>query len=251
MTTFDDEITQSFAPNRGTVEVRAWGAATSTGHIRLENEDSWGHLARTRFALADGMGGTKGGLLAAESSVQGFLDVNPANGWVPELVALNRRVCRICQRAGFTNAGATLIGLEIERHRCVTVHIGDSRIYRLRQNILQLLTADHNLRNLRIEEGLDPEMTDERGTPRALTSWVGAPEEPDRIDVGTLSVQEGDRILLVSDGVSDQLTSMEIESVLIEHSSPEVAAQVLVERSDNAGGKDNATALVADLGVND
>lgn len=250
MTTFDDEITLTFFTQaRPTVVVQDWGAATSIGHIRLENEDAWARDGEKRFAVADGMGGTAGGLLAAQSSVNAFMELDPTEGWVPQLVALNRSVATLCMSQGFTAAGSTLVGLEVERNRCVTVHIGDSRIYRVRDGLLQLLTVDHNLGNLRREEGLDPEASDARGTPRALTSWIGSADEPDRIDVGTLSVEQGDRVVLVTDGLTDFVESTAIEALLTDGSSAKEAAQQLVDAADDAGGRDNSTALVVDLGV--
>ena len=250
MTTFDDEITLNFArEERPRVAVRDWGVASSIGHVRTENEDAWGHNDTRRFAVADGMGGTSGGLLAARLSVAAFLEIDPTDGWVPSLVALNEDVARECLAQGFRSAGSTLVALEIERHRCVTVHIGDSRIYRVREGILQLLTTDHNLGNLRREEGLDPNASDARGTPRALTSWIGATVEPDRIDVGTLSVDAGDRVVLATDGTFDLLNGEEIEDILTDRSAAGEAAQQLVDAADAAGGRDNSTALVVDLGV--
>lgn len=250
MTTFDDEITLTFAPDeRPRIAVRDWGVATSIGHVRTENEDAWGHNGTRRFAVADGMGGTRGGLLAAQLSIAAFLAIDPTDGWVPSLVALNEEVARECLAQGFAAAGSTLVALEIEKHRCVTVHIGDSRIYRVREGILQLLTTDHNLGNLRREEGLDPNVSDARGTPRALTSWIGAMVEPDRIDVGTLSVDEGDRVALATDGTFDLLNAEQIEHILTDGSTAEETAQELVDAADTAGGRDNSTALVVDLGV--
>lgn len=248
---FDDEDTQTFIreKQRATVAVADWGVATSLGHRRLENEDYWGNLMLDRFAVADGMGGTSGGMLAAQTTIEEFLAIDSTVGWVPELIQLNSRVVNTCRRDGFAAAGSTLVGLQVEEQRCVTVHIGDSRIYRLRNGILQQVTRDHNLRNLRLDEGLDPEVTDERGTPRALTSWVGAPQEPEQIDVATLSVEAEDRVILVSDGVSDQLSSDQISSITSRSESCTAAAQLLVDESDNAGGRDNATAIVVELGI--
>lgn len=253
MTTFDDEVTLSFVHGeiRRTVEVRDWGAATSIGKIRKENEDHWGHDGTHRFAVADGMGGTDGGRAASELIIEGFIKLEPDSAWVPQLAQLNRTIHERCQVLGFPQAGTTLIALVVEAHRCVTVHIGDSRIYRLRNGNLQLLTTDHNLWNLRLEEGLDPWVTDQRGTPRALTSWIGSPGEPDHIDIGTLSVEEGDRVLLVTDGVSEQLTSEDIAALLASEADSTLVAQKLVERADSAGGRDNSTALVVDLGVSE
>ncbi len=248
---FDDEITQAFdlSALQRRVAVSDWGVATSIGHRRMENEDAWGHDRDHRFAVADGMGGTDGGLLAAEAAVREFLTIDPATGWVPRMVDLNRRVAELCARQGFPYAGSTLVGLEVEPTRCVTVHIGDSRIYRLRDRTLQLLTTDHNLRNLRRDEGLDPEQTDERGAPHALTSWIGSPGEPDRIDIGTLSIETADRVVLVTDGVSGQLSPERIEAIVADGITCQDAADRLVAESDDAGGRDNSTALVVELEV--
>ena len=218
------------------------GGATTIGLLRSENEDHFGAIGPLHV-VADGMGGTAGGTLASHLTVQHVLEAQYSDGWVTTLRDVNSRVRSECDEAGFPNAGSTLVGLRVEDHRCVTMSVGDSRIYRFRDGMLKQLTCDHNLRTLRKEEGLDPEVTDERGKPRALTSYIGNRDEAQRIDVGTISAQEGDRLLLTSDGVHEQVNTDEMTRFLTLPTCQDVA-DALTSAADVAGGRDNATAVV-------
>ena len=133
------------------------------------------------------MGGAEGGALASQLTVEHLLASSPEDGWITALSLVNSSVRRECKSAGFEAAGSTLVGVVVEEHRCVTLAVGDSRIYRIRDGELQQLTVDHNLGNLRQEEGLDPTVGDARGKPRALTSYIGNPDRAQRLDVGTVS----------------------------------------------------------------
>lgn len=245
----DDEDTVREVPqtDRSPLLVRSWGARSSVGHVRKQNEDSWGESDQRVFVVADGMGGTAGGARASALAVAGMLSANPADGWVNAMIDLSHDVRQRCDAEGLPNAGSTLVALVFDERRCVTLSVGDSRIYRLRDGVLELLTADHNLRNLRAEEGLDPDGADDRGRPGALTSYLGNPDPWQRIDVGTVAGQEDDRLLLCSDGVYGQLTDEDIANLLALPECDE-AAQALVTASDNAGGRDNSTALIVELG---
>lgn len=231
------------APELQVVDI---GAATSVGLVRAQNEDFFGNR-NDLFVVADGMGGAEGGALASRLTVEHLLKATPDDGWISALRAMNQRVRAECIEAGFSSAGSTVVGLAIEPRRCVTLAIGDSRIYRFRDRQLQQLTVDHNLGNLRKEEGLDPALGDDRGKPRALIAYVGNPFDSQRIDVGTVSAQPGDRMLLTTDGVHEQLSVEELQ-ICLRAPTCEAAAQAMVARADNAGGRDNATAMVIEFG---
>lgn len=244
----NDEDTLSDLPrvDAPQLQVVDFGSATSVGLVRPQNEDYSDHRPDL-FVVADGMGGAEGGALASRLTVQHFLAAAPNDGWIAALRGINERVRAECTEAGFGSAGSTVVGLVVEPHRCVTLAMGDSRIYRFRDGQLQQLTVDHNLGNLRKEEGLDPTLGDDRGKPRALTSYVGNPHQSQRIDVGTVSAQPGDRMLLTTDGVHEQLSVEELQ-ICLRSPSCRAAAQAMVTGADNAGGRDNATAMVIEFG---
>ncbi len=247
MITPNDEDTLSELPQVGAAPLRVVdaGAATTVGLVRSANEDSYGSSGHL-FIVADGMGGAAGGALASSLTVHHLLDAAPQNGWISALASVNELVRTDCQQAGYQGAGSTMVAMVVEEHRCVTLAMGDSRIYRCRNGALHQLTSDHNLGNLRREEGLDPSVGDERGKPRALTSYMGNPDTSQRIDVGTVSAQSGDRMLLTTDGVHEQVAPALITE-LLQRSTCQEAAQSLVEAADEAGGRDNATVFVIEL----
>ncbi len=245
----DDEDTVPHLPSTRAHGVCAarWGAKSSIGLIRKANEDSWGQLDSALFVVADGMGGSAGGARASAVAVAEFLNVDSADGWIQAVRQVNDRVRDACDADGYPAAGTTLVAVIFEGDRVTSISIGDSRVYRLRNRKLVLVTKDHNLGNLRAEEGLDPSGRDDRGKPAALTSFLGNPDAEQRIDVGTITAQAGDRILLCSDGVHGQIVHNEI-AILLGSSTCQLAAERLVEAADNAGGRDNATALVLEIG---
>lgn len=247
MITPNDEDTLSELPEKdGSILLVAdSGAATSVGLIRQANEDHFGATGQL-FLVADGMGGTSGGALASRLTVEHLLQSDPHDGWVAVLSAVNDSVRNACTSAGHPSAGSTIVGLIVEDQRCVTLSVGDSRIYRFRDGELHQLTVDHNLGNLRREEGLDPSIGDERGKPRALTSYIGNPDGSQRLDVGTVSAQHGDRMLLTTDGVHEQLSSSQL-SDLLQIQTCRAAANAIVDASNEAGGRDNSTAYVIEL----
>lgn len=248
-THLDDDDTLSEAPVgiRRPLHALDWSARSTVGLVRSSNEDAWGESDDRIFAVADGMGGTAGGARASALAVASFISADPSRGWLRALAEVNATVRLRCDEEGFPQAGTTLVGLVVEAGRCITLSLGDSRIYRLRDGSLRLLTTDHNIRTLRIEEGLDPSGPDARGKPAALTSYIGNTDTTQRADVGTVSARAGDRFLLCSDGVFGQLPDDDIAGLLAEGDC-ELAATRLVEAADRAGGRDNATALVVELG---
>ncbi len=229
------------------VRVLGWSARSSQGRVRSRNEDSWAEAHGCVFAVADGMGGAAGGQRASTLAVAGLLAADATAGWTSALGLLNDAVGRQCRAEGFPSAGSTLVAVIVDRGRCVTIHIGDSRIYRLRSGELCLLTSDHNLANLRRDEGMDPRAEDGRGGPRALTSYLGNPVAGQRVDVATVSAEPADRLLLCTDGVHGQMTESTIGE-LLQSGDCQEAAGLLVAAADRAGGRDNATALVIEIG---
>lgn len=192
-------------------------------------------------AVADGIGGHRGGREAAEYTVRGLLAdyyATPDTWGVPRAIetvttALNRWVIAEANRnAELAGMATTLSGLVLRGRRYYTAHIGDSRIYRLQDGRLGLLTVDHlwehpELKNVLSRAiGLDP---------RVLMDFAD----------GELAV--GDRFLLVSDGVWGLLPDALMTEVLLDHPEPRSAAAALASLALAQGGHDNATAVVVDV----
>lgn len=192
-------------------------------------------------AVADGVGGQRGGRDAAEYTVRGLLTdyyATPETWAVARSVeavasALNRWVLaeagRKAERAGMAT---TLSALVLRGRRYYTAHVGDSRIYRLRDGRLERLTVDHRWAQAELDQvlsrgiGLDPRLTLDHGD-------------------GDLAV--GDRFLLVSDGVWSILSDGQMAHTLLDHPEPRAAAAALTSLAQARGGQDNATAAVVEV----
>jgi protein phosphatase len=236
--------------------VVAWGAATSPGVRRRVNEDAWGRHDGL-FVVADGMGGRGGGALAARVAVDRFLERAAAGraDWRAVVEGVNDDVLRAAAQQQLGGVGTTMLAALVGGPLATLVHLGDSRAYRLTAHHdgarLDLLTDDHNVRAELLAAGLDVGDYRDRGVAlHGLTSFVGLEHEVLRIDVLAVPVRTGDRLLLCTDGVHRQLDDEQLRHGLSRPGARE-AAEALVGAADGAGGRDNATALVIDVGVVD
>ncbi|TMK68045.1 MAG: Stp1/IreP family PP2C-type Ser/Thr phosphatase [Actinobacteria bacterium] len=224
-------------------------AATDVGLVREGNEDSYlteGPL----FAVADGMGGHRGGEVASQLAVEtleklfkegaGDLpdQVQEANRVVFERSVLDRKV------AGM---GTTLTAALVEGDRVRLAHVGDSRAYLLRDGTLRLLTEDHTLVHRMVSEGeISKEEAETHPQRSVLTRALGVDTVVD-VDDDSLQVRPGDRLLLCTDGLTSMVSEDEIEEVLRTVPDPQEAAQRLVRRANEAGGVDNTTVVILDF----
>lgn len=192
-------------------------------------------------ALADGVGGRKGGRVAAELAVRTFIDdylgqselLSPRKTAARALESINYWLFREGQKnENLKGMCCAFTGVVIRGQRVHSFHAGDTRLYRLRQGQLDVLTQDHK------PEGAD-------NSPY-ITRAVGA-EEAIRIDYGAHDLAPHDRLMLCSDGVHGFVGQAEILSILDGRTSPEETAQKLVAAAMAHGGDDNATALVIDV----
>jgi serine/threonine protein phosphatase PrpC len=210
------------------------------------------------FVVADGMGGRGGGALAARTAIDRFLDRSGHAASPPDWRAIvedvNGDVRANAAERGIDRVGTTLLASVVGGPIVTLVHLGDSRAYRLTQGArggdqFDLLTHDHNVRAELLAAGLDVRDYRDRGVAlHGLTSFIGLEHEVLRIDVLAVPVRSGDRILLCTDGVYRQLDDDRLRQA-IATGSPRRAAESLVEQADRSGGRDNATAVVLELGV--
>lgn len=235
-----------------------WGVATDTGRVRSSNQDR-SLASGVVFAVADGMGGHLGGEVAAEVALEALgaeLASAPqsASALAQAVGSANRAVWeRAASEAPLRGMGTTLTALAVlapdeeAPHELALAHVGDSRAYRLSQGNLTMLTADHNLAGAMLRRGelSSSEATGHRGR-HILTRALGV--DPDvEVDSCTLAARAGDRYLLCSDGLVNEVSDAEIAEVLAAVEDPERAAWTLVERASDHGGNDNITAVVLDV----
>ena len=193
------------------------------------------------------MGGRGGGALAARTAIDRFLAIAPGTEHVDlrdAVVTINDEVVREAVNWGFEHVGTTLLAALIGGPLVTVVHVGDSRAYRSSGAHLDLLTDDHNVRGELLAAGLDIAEYRDRGVAlHGLTSFIGLEHEVPRIDVLAVPVRAGDRLLLCTDGVHRQLDDDQLRRGVAAGSCHDAAEQ-LVEHADEAGGRDNATAMV-------
>jgi protein phosphatase len=222
------------------------GQATAAGP-RDRNEDycgvvtpQHGQLATKGMllAVADGVSGNAGGLEAAEMTVRGVLSdyyATPDTWEVPAaldkvLAAINRWVLsQSASHREMAGMATTLSLLVLRGNRYILAHIGDTRIYRLRNGELQQLTTDH--------------VWDRPDMRHVLKRAVGLDKQL-LVDYAEGDLEIGDKFVLLSDGVWEPLSTKRIHEILQLYQSSQLAADDLVKQALANGGQDNASALV-------
>ena len=223
------------------------GARTDVGRVRSGNEDSF-MVEEPLFAVADGMGGHQGGEVASNLALETLAPV-AAGGDLPETVRkANREVYRkASEDPNLSGMGTTLTAILADGDEFRVAHIGDSRLYLLRDGELQRLTTDHTVVERLVSEGrLTSEEAEMHPQRSILTKALGVDEEVEPDD-DRIQVRPQDRLLLCSDGLTGMVAEPEIQSLLASNPEPQAAADALVEAANQAGGQDNITAVVIDV----
>jgi PPM family protein phosphatase len=230
----------------------AW--LTDTGRRRTRNEDAY-VFEPPLFAIADGMGGARAGEVAAGIAATALRDAR--RGVVDEesleatIADANRRVWeRSVADPNTAGMGTTVTVALVDATAGEVVfgHVGDSRAYRLRGDVLEQITTDHSLVAELVESGvLTPEEAETHPQRSAITRAVGT-ESAIEIDVFTVPAELEDLVLLCSDGLTDMLSEEEIASVLLDaEREPSEAAEQLVAAANARGGEDNITVVLFEL----
>ncbi|WP_346697307.1 Stp1/IreP family PP2C-type Ser/Thr phosphatase [Thermophilibacter mediterraneus] len=235
----------------GSNEFISWGSRSDVGLVRGHNEDSF--LLRTPlFVVSDGMGGHAAGEIASSIAVETIGDRAP--GTADDVLlgaaveAANLAVIRGAEEGvGKPGMGCTASAVLIEKNKMAVAHVGDSRVYVLHRGTLVRITHDHSY----VEELVDSGQitADEARTHPSrsiITRALGS--DPDMYaDHFSLEVNDGDRVILCSDGLSSMISDSEIESLAVSSATPQQAADNLVAAALTAGGSDNVTVIVVDV----
>lgn len=235
-----------------------WGAATHQGQVRNENEDA--HLAAPRlFVVADGMGGHQAGEVASAMAVQTLRD-RLANGAssvdlvIASVVEANASIFHAAHHnAGQAGMGTTLTAIALmpgaggDATTLALVNVGDSRTYRMRKGVLERVTIDHSYVQELVSTGHITEAEARTHPRRNIVTRALGIEPTVRVDAWTLSMVRGDRFVLCSDGLVDEVPDHEIELVVAAVSDPQAVADELVAMANRHGGRDNVTVLVVDV----
>ncbi|HIU63865.1 MAG TPA: Stp1/IreP family PP2C-type Ser/Thr phosphatase [Candidatus Avacidaminococcus intestinavium] len=229
---------------------------TNKGFVRENNEDSVLVKKPNLFAIADGMGGYRGGETASSKAVEILAKANFANVNDTEILDfLNALV----QKAGKTiwelaqsdpqlkGMGTTLtVVYLLDKARACVAHVGDSRVYMLQSTGLKKITSDHSyVAELVRKRQISAEEAESHQHKNIIMRAVGAEPEVE-VDLFEFMITGGRRILISSDGLTNMVSETEIEEVLGE-TELEQAADILMSRALAAGGKDNISFIILGL----
>jgi serine/threonine protein phosphatase PrpC len=243
-------------------------ARTDVGRKRDGNEDSFCVAPDLGlFVVADGMGGHAAGEVASRLAVHTILEwmakslsgedvemVRPpaarcsreANFLLSSIRQANRIIFEAAQsRREYAGMGTTVVSVLAVDDHVVLAHVGDSRIYRIRDDRIVQLSRDHSLVQQQVERGIiSPQEAHGSQYRHLITRALGLKESLE-VELEEQPARPGDVLLLCSDGLSDLVEDEEMLAILREHGDElEKACQALVDRANYKGGDDNITALL-------
>ncbi len=232
------------------------GSATAVGRVRDHNEDALLEEGLV-FAVADGMGGHAAGEVASRIAVEalGHLVEHPPSSSDDVAAVLHEANDGILRSQehdpGQRGMGTTVTGLTVlevdDGEHWVVFNIGDSRVYRVAGDRIGQLTRDHS----EVRELLDAGLIDEEEAARhpmrnVITRSLGSGHAADP-DVWVRPPEPGERFVVCSDGLSNELDDAEILRLVLDHADPQAAADELVAAAVGAGGRDNVSVVVVSV----
>lgn len=244
-------------------------SGTDVGCIRSNNEDFVGHDDAVGLAvLADGMGGHRAGEVASAMAVgtiiselssalrelePGQINADTGNTRDGELIqqAIEKANLAIHDTAArspaYEGMGTTVVVAAFYNDRVSMAHVGDSRLYRLRDSVLEQITTDHSLSHELIAKGYfqNAEEVAAAGLKNAITRALGL-DAGVQVDLKEDAVLPDDIYLLCSDGLTDMVADPEIQSIVASHGAnlPQAAERLIAVAKQN-GGKDNISVILA------
>ena len=232
-----------------------WGATTDVGMVRQQNEDDF-CAEENLFVVADGMGGHNAGEVASALAISTVR--SGARGGIftadqfRELVQQANTAIYTASLDDSTQSGmgTTLTAMAVvpgEEPAVLVANVGDSRTYLFRHGVLSRVSVDHSYVQELVNEGIiTPEEARVHPRRNIVTRAMGIDRNV-QVDVFYQLVRTGDRVLLCSDGLVDEVSDFDIAQVLIDHSNPQEAAEALVMVANANGGRDNTTVIVVDI----
>jgi serine/threonine protein phosphatase PrpC len=237
---------------------------TDVGRVRANNEDNFGYdLERRIFVLCDGMGGAAGGEVASQLAVNEILayfrgdpaivEVQSHDQVVPESARLLSSAIQAANQAIHDEAlanparqgmGTTVVAVLLVEDSFSVVHLGDSRLYRVREKVIQQLTTDHSVVMEQIRRGLlSSEEANYSHMQNVITRALGVSEtvEP---ELATHSARSRDLLLLCSDGFSRFVPEETTLELVSESNDLEQCCESLIETAKRLGSDDNITCVL-------
>ncbi len=239
-----------------------WGAASDVGRVRKENEDAFViEPDLGLFLISDGMGGHLGGALASKMVADDLppmievgldklkgLSPRAVRTFLGKTIGRQNRQLRMegISESGYKGMGATVAMVLLKSKRAYIANVGDSRIYRFRNNRIAQINRDHSVVAELLEAGrIEPEEAENHHAQGQITQYMGMDERAEPY-VRSFALKKEDRLLLCSDGLTDMLPNRRIAQILRSKSEPQAACEALIESANAAGGHDNVTVVVVD-----
>ena len=229
-----------------------YAGLTNTGRVRPINEDAL-LIAPPLFAVADGLGGHQAGEVASRIAVDTLRDQAPrradAKGLGRAVRAANAAVMEAAANGrGRSGMGSTITAVMVDGLRLAVAHVGDSRAYLMHPDgSLERISQDHSMVADMVRQGTLTEDEARRHPNRSVITRALGSDPNMFADVAEVEADEGDRLLLCSDGLTSMLTDDEIAMILAGAPEADGAVRALVDAANAAGGHDNVSVIVVDL----
>ncbi len=240
---------------------------TDTGRVRDHNEDSIGSIPEIGlWVLADGMGGYNAGEVASGIAVKTILDlvreaceredraaVESGTGYMRQTIVLRDAVLRANKIINQTaqsqpqceGMGTTLVTGLFYDNRLSIAHVGDSRLYRMRNNRFEQITMDHSLLQELVDRGFYSQEEAQRSTNRNYVTRALGVEPNVEVEIQEVDVEPGDYYLLCSDGLPDMVEDEDIHlTISTFNDSIATVGEQLVRLSNDNGGRDNISVIL-------
>ncbi|MCF8550090.1 MAG: Stp1/IreP family PP2C-type Ser/Thr phosphatase [Pontimonas sp.] len=234
-------------------------ASSHIGKIRATNQDS-GSVGRHLYVVADGMGGHAGGDVASALAVQHLSRLGRPYSSVDEaretlftniLEAGRELTTTVEEHPELTGMGTTVSAMIRVGSQMVIAHIGDSRIYRLREGVLEQITNDHTFVQRLVDSGrITPEEAAVHPRRSVLMRVLGDVDAEPEVDTHVVDTQPGDRWLLCSDGLSGYVSERDIAETLLTVDDVELVCHKLITQTLSEGAPDNVTVVVVRVAEN-
>ena len=223
---------------------------TDVGKVRANNQDAPIVSEKLRlYGVADGMGGHKGGEVASTSARDDLL--RELEGKTPSVAALSGAIEEVNRQIyhqqehddALTGMGTTLSVLWMSDNFVYIGHVGDSRVYLLRDGEFKQMTLDHSLVEQLVREGVLTEEEAQNHPMRNIITRAIGTDESVEVDVVVEERRKGDLWLACSDGLHGLVDDPQMRDALRQY-APEKAADVLLKAALDAGGRDNVTLVI-------
>ena len=232
----------------------AWGSATDTGRVRTLNEDALVALAPI-FLVADGMGGHDSGDVASRIVVEEcsvlvgrhFVTIEDLQECFLRAAARMREV--LAGRSGGTTVAGAAIAMHDDAAYWLVFNIGDSRVYRMVDGDLEQVTVDHSVVQELLEAGQLSADEASVHADRHVVTRALATDSASEPDYWMIPATRDDRLLICSDGLTDELTDAQLQAILSTVTDAQEAAETLVAAALEAGGRDNVSVVVVDVAI--